>query len=171
MKYAPIAVLFLAGFALACVGSEPDAIDGGAGSAEEPPQTRIPPGVSVSMDTVSPTSYQLLREAVNSEDPLKVTLQVLVPSAATPVVVSKTLRVALDSLRRAESSLAAARIVAYVGRMTSSLEMKLYYAAWGEWVPPEGWDSTTNESLTRLHRTFTYSGRPEWDVEAAESND
>lgn len=168
MTYTPITLVLVAGLALACVGSEPAEDDG---SAEEPLQTRLPPGTSISRDTVSPASYQLISKTVNSEDPLKVTLRVMVPSEATPVAVKKTLRLALDSLRRRDSSLAAARMLAYVGQISNRREMKLYYAAWGEWVPLEGWDSTTSESLTRIHRTFTYSGRPEWDVEAAESNE
>lgn len=69
---------------------------------------------------------------------------------------------ALDSLARADSALVAARAIMYTGRLTSPREMTLFPSAWGLWIPPEGWDSATVESRSRLHRTFVYHGDPGW---------
>lgn len=157
---------FTAGFigllAFGCVGSEP-------GEQEDvvarEPQTKAPPSATIaSADSVRPHDYIVFDPTVDSEDPRKVTIRLLVMAEATRSSAGKTLRVALDSLARNDSSLAAARAVLYVGRSIGARELELYPVAWGEWVPPEGWASATVGARNRLHRTFVYSGYPEWAV-------
>lgn len=153
----------LGGAALSCVGSEPDreARADKVGTDRRPEPARAMPRP----DTLTPVTYQVIGSSVVSDSPRKVILRILVPSQATRPAANRTLRLTLDSLRQAEPDLVAARAVAYVGEMSARSEAKLYYAAWGEWVPPEGWDSATAESRDRTHRIITYAGYPEWEVE------
>lgn len=150
-----------AGLALACVGGERN-VRSEAENARKPETARPPPTTLVLPDTVSPVDYQVFEKSLESEQPRKALIRLLVLSPAGRPALGKTLRVALDSLGRADSTLVAARAILYTGRTSGPSEMTLKPVAWGEWIPPEGWDRATAESRSRLHRTFVYHGDPGW---------
>ncbi len=151
-------------FWAACVGSEAGA-DSRASrdSVVEQRTSNVPP------DTVSPAAYRVFETEVDSESPRKVTVRLLVLGQAPRAALYKTLRAALDSLARSDSAIVAARAILYTPRMTAPREMDLIPAAWGLWVPPEGWDSATVESRDRIHRTFVYGSNPRWGARPTNS--
>jgi hypothetical protein len=151
--------LLAAGFALGCVGSEK-----GEGQDTQVILPDSVPPVLVYRDTVSPADYKIFNSVEASRRPKKVLYRLLVMQRATSEVLSKTLRVALDSIARTDSSLAAARAILYTFRRTGPTGGKLVPRVWGEWVPREGWDRAPPRSRKRVYRSYIYLGRPGWSV-------
>jgi len=144
-----------------CVGSEPaDRTLQIESDAEDSPDA--PAVVEIGVDTVSPVAYQVFERTALGTSGDRAMFRVLVLVPATPEALGKTLRVALDSLGRADSKLVAARAVLYTARPTGALEARLIPRAWGEWVPPEGWGAASVASRKRYYRTYIYLGDPGW---------
>ncbi len=160
-----LSVALLAGLC-ACVGSEtyddrsePDA------DRTRPPQT--PKVRAIYEDTVAPVEYQLFEVEPDEEEPKKVTYRLMALQAGRQESMTKTVRLALDSLQRADTSLIAVRAVLYVFRPTARMEGRLVPAVWGEWVPPEGWDGAVESGRGRVHRSYVYAVNPGWVRPAA----
>ncbi len=154
------AVLLLGALA-GCVGSEPaDRTLQIESDAEDSPDA--PAVVEVGVDTVSPVAYQVFERTALGTGGDRAMFRVLVLVPAAPEALAKTLRIALDSLGRADSKLVAARAVLYTARPTGALEARLVPRAWGEWVPPEGWEAANGSARKRYYRTNIYLGDPGW---------
>ncbi len=151
--------LLAAGLALACVGSEKN----------EGQDTRViardsvPPAVTY-RDTVSPADYRIFQSVEATGHPKKMVYRLFVLQPASPDALSKTLRVALDSIAQADSSLAAARAVLYTFRRTGPSEGRLLPRVWGEWVPTEGWDRAPPRSAQGVYRSYIYRTNPGWSA-------
>lgn len=111
-------------------------------------------------DTASPVPYHLFDAAVETADPKRLTLRLLVFDPRGEANVSKTLRAAFDSIAAADSQLVAARAIVYTTRAAGEREADLVPIAWGMWVPPEGWGAAERSSRRRFHRTYVYFGTP-----------
>lgn len=149
----------------ACVGSETGGSTTERGSDQGASRSRAPENAGVSaiyLDTVSPLPYQVF-EVVPSEDESKrVTYRLMSMSPGAQESMIKTVRLALDSLQRADTSLVAVRAVLYAFRPTSRMEGKLVPVVWGEWIPPEGWDEAAPTGRKRIHRSYVYAVNPGW---------
>ena len=141
--------------ALACVGSE----DGGQ---VEERDTRQPGATSFGRDTVSPLTYLPVEIVVESEEPRKLTLHLIVPPAPTRQQKMATLRAALDSLSRADSTLAAARAILYAGQPNPEA-VDFIATGWAEWVPPEGFEEAPPRSPGRPYRVYVFHNDPGWN--------
>ncbi|MBI4513833.1 MAG: hypothetical protein HY702_06955 [Gemmatimonadetes bacterium] len=118
------------------------------------------PAAWVEADTASPVGYQVFQTVVDRETPKRVTLRILIFDPRGRANVSRTLRLVLDSLARAERDLVAARAIAYAPISQGRQRADLVPIAFGAWVPPEGWDSAGPASRQRVHRTYVYVGTP-----------
>ncbi len=139
----------------ACVGER---AGGGAGEGEE---RRDQPSEDVlsrsaGVDTAAPVDYQVFDSVVHAEDPRKVEYRVLALNRAGRPSLSRTLRLVLDSIGRADSSLVAARAVLYLYDSAAPRRGNVMPRLWGEWVPGVGWDSATAESRKQPHVIYTY---------------
>lgn len=119
---------------------------------------------AVYADTVTPAKYQLFQVDTDSEEPKKAIYRMMALERARAAALSKTVRLALDSLSRSDTSLVAARVILYVFVPTERSGGKLVPAVWGEWVPPEGWDEGRTRDSERFHRFYIYSGDPGWNI-------
>jgi hypothetical protein len=115
-------------------------------------------------DTVTPAEYQLFQVDTDSEEPKKVIYRMMVLERARAAALSKTVRVALDSLSRSDTSLVAARAILYVFVPKDRSGGKLVPVVWGEWVPPEGWNEGRTRASQRIHRSYIYSVDPGWNA-------
>jgi hypothetical protein len=163
-----VAVALIAGLS-ACVGSE----TGGDSSARNDDQdairtrTRENAGVgSVYLDTVAPLDYQVF-EIVPDEDEPKLTYRLMALQSGTPEAMTKTVRLALDSLQRADTTLVAVRAILYTFHPTTRREGKLLPVVWGEWIPPDGWEAAGTSERRRIHRSYVYAVNPGWERAAA----
>ena len=154
--HALIAILMAAG-AQACVGSE----DGGTVRKDDR-DVRDPSATSFGRDTAKAVSYYPVELVVDSEEPRKVTLHLIVTSEPTRAQKGATLRAALDSLSKADSALAAARAILYTGRRTPEA-VDFIAAAWAEWVPPQGFQAAPVRSESRIYRIYVFHADPGWD--------
>ncbi len=113
-------------------------------------------------DNVAPLEYQIFERVVQGESPPKTLhrLLVLVPESQERLI--KTVRVALDSIAAADTTVVAARAILYVFNQTGPREGDVIPVVWGEWLPPEGWAEAGPDSRRRLHRTYVYFGVPAW---------
>jgi hypothetical protein len=164
--YAVVALgLLLSSLTLGCVGSETGGRSSGA-DLENEEEHRVSPGDRATAfayaDTVSPLDYQIFNSVNQSGSPKKVLYRLLVMQPGSDEALGKTLRVALDSIAEADSSLAAARAILYVFQRTGRAEGKLVPRVWGEWVPLEGWDSMVARSRKQPYRLYIYHGNPGW---------
>ncbi|NIR44074.1 MAG: hypothetical protein GWN99_06110 [Gemmatimonadetes bacterium] len=151
---AVLAAAALGGVA-ACVGERSD--DEAAG--DDVPAVEFPedyPKGRAGVDTAAPVDYQVFDSVVHEEDPRKVEFRVLALSSANRSSLSKTLRLVLDSIGRADSALVAARGVIYVYDPTAPRRGNVVPRLWGVWVPGVGWDSATAESREEPHVVYTY---------------
>jgi hypothetical protein len=146
----------LSGLTAACVGGEWTEEESGSPGDPYRAASRAGP------DTVSPVPYQVFDHTVESEDPRKMMFRLVTMTEAGPDALSKTLRLALDSLGRADTTLVAARAVIYTFRPTTPRRGELVPGYWGEWTPPEGWEEASGDSRGRVYRTFVYNGDPGW---------
>jgi hypothetical protein len=156
----------------ACVGSEGGerATSGASGrerSTAAAPRNEREAG-AVYADTVTPAQYQLFKVDTESEEPKKVVYRMMVLERARAAALSKSVRLALDSLSRSDTSLVAARAIMYVFVPKDRSGGRLVPVVWGEWVPPEGWDKGTTRARERVHRSYIYSVDPGWSSEPVE---
>jgi hypothetical protein len=153
----------------ACVGSETGQQTSSRGSNPDAARSRPVErarGGAVYLDTVAPINYQLFESKADDEEPKKVTYRLMALGPGTLESMTKTIRLALDSLQRADTSLVAVRAVLYVVRPSGRMEGKLIPVVWGEWVPPDGWDAAAVSERRRIHRSYVYSVNPGWDRQA-----
>ena len=92
--------------------------------------------------------------APDEEEPKKVTYRLMALEVGRLESMTKTVRLALDSLQRADTSLVAVRAVLYIFRPTARMEGKLVPVVWGEWIPPDGWDAAAAGERRRIHRSY-----------------
>lgn len=149
------ALVLAAGLAAACVGSEP----GGRSENRVEARTGSTEGRVFGRDTAKALRYHVAETRVESEVPRKVTLHLLVMGETTKQGISATLRSALDSLGRADSTLVAAQAVLYTIRAKPGI-VDMVPTAWALWAPPEGWDSAGTGSGRGPYRTFVYHENP-----------
>jgi hypothetical protein len=151
---------------MACVGSETGERTTSASASQESNTAAAPENEretgAVYVDTVTPARYQLFQTDTDSEVPKKVIYRMMVLERARLAALSKTMRLALDSLSRSDTSLVAARAILYVFLPTDRSSGRLVPVVWGEWVPPEGWDQGRTRTRERLHRSYIYSVDPGW---------
>jgi hypothetical protein len=105
-----------------------------------------------------------LREPAVEIGPGRRTIHVMIVTTqnATAEQIRRTLLDAIDAETAADAELIALRAVAYLPRATSPGEAELVPIAWGEWLPPGGWEDTTARR-ERFQRTHTYIGTsPPW---------
>ena len=145
------------GLAAACIGSEPggrseNRVEARTGSTEGG-------GKVFARDTAKALRYHVAQTLVESEVPRKVTLHLVVMGETTKQGISATLRSALDSLGRADTTLVAAQAVLYTIRARPGV-VDMVPTAWALWAPPEGWDSAGTGSGKGPHRTFVYHENP-----------
>lgn len=164
-----IACAAVAGLIFGCVGeqSRPPGERGRQGAMETP----APPDSeahTVFADTVSPVDYQVFQTRVQSERPRKVEYRIVTLAEANQASLSKTLRLALDSIAGSDSSLVAVRGILYIYRPMTQRRGDLEPRAWGEWVPLDGWEAASEASRAGPHRVFTYDWRPDWSSQTAD---
>jgi hypothetical protein len=160
------AVALLAVLVTACVGSEGGAREerDASGSSE------APVGGRAFVDTVSPVAYRIFEVDTLSNSPRRALYRFMALADANREGMAKTLRVALDSIGRSDSSLVAARAILYTIHRTSVSEGRLVPRVWAEWVPPGGWDSVGTQRGRRAYRSYIYHSDPGWaSAEAADS--
>ena len=87
-------------------------------------------------------------------------LHVLVPAGATQAQIQRALTDVLLRTAEEDTTLVALRAVVYVLPPVQRGEVTLEPAAWGEWLPLEGWERATPESRSAFHRIYTYFGAP-----------
>ena len=156
-------VALLAGL-WACVGSETGGSESDTASNQDASRKRTSENAGVSaayLDTVSPLPYQVFEVVPTADESKKVTYRLMSLRPGPEESMIKTVRLALDSLQRADTTLAAVRAVLYAFRPTSRMEGKLIPVVWGEWIPPEGWDEAA-PGRKRIHRSYVYSVNPAW---------
>lgn len=158
---------------LACVGESdrdsPRVPAGREGVAAQQP--RQPAVSSLELDTIPALEYQLFQASIDSEDPKKATYRFLLLRSGTAAALTKTMRAVLDSLGRADPALVAARAVLYEYRPTGPTGGYVLPRAWGEWVPPEGWDGATAASRQTFHRSYIYRFDPGWSRSGPSASD
>jgi len=142
-----------------CVSSESGEVDS---SAMDMPDSDTIGGGSVYVDTVSPLPYEVFEQIVESEDPRKVMYRMMTLQDANWEALSRTVRLALDSLTSADSSLVAVRVTFYEVVPIDNMRGDLVARAWGEWIPREGWDAA-RRSVTP-HRSYIYHQNPGWSA-------
>ncbi|HSG81209.1 MAG TPA: hypothetical protein VLC48_03090 [Gemmatimonadota bacterium] len=113
-------------------------------------------------DTAQPVDYRLFDTRIESESPRKVEYWIMTAEVTDQASLSKTLRVALDSIAGSDSTLVAARGILYTVKPIDNRRGELTPRVWGEWVPPTGWDGATAESRAAPHRIYTFNQRPDW---------
>jgi hypothetical protein len=143
--------------ALSCVSSE----SGG----EDTPAMDVPDGDTISggsvyVDTISPVPYETFEQVVESENPKKVAYRMMMLREGSSEALSRTVRLALDSLSSADSSLVAARVTFYEIVPIDNMRGNLVARAWGEGIPREGWDAARRS--TSPHRSYIYHRNPGW---------
>lgn len=138
--------------ALACGDAVPEAEE-----ARPPVET----GEAPAPDIV-PTRV-FLREPAEGGPPGRLTLHLIVPGDAKREQIRQALVHVLEEAGAADSALVAARAIAYaVAAPQGGAEAEVVPLAWGEWLPPGGWDDPAAERGD-LHRVTTYFGAPpEW---------
>ncbi|MFO7259506.1 MAG: hypothetical protein DIU52_000020 [bacterium] len=134
-----------------------------AEDASPPPTTSTElgsPGPAVSwgdLPDVEPVEAHVFRRTLVPEaGPGRLMLHVLVGPGATEEQVRQALTDILTRTAEEDTTLLAVRAVAYVLPPVRSGEVELTPTAWGEWVPPQGWDGATPESRRQFHRIYTY---------------
>jgi len=159
---ASIALLF-GGAVTGCVGEQSgSAAEEQAGEVIELPFDPDEVLSGVLVDTTATFSYRTFEVTVTSESPRKVVYRLLTLEAGEPRVFAKTLRMALDSIARADSSLVAARAILYTFEPTGPRRGILTAHAWGEWLPLSGWDEAEAGHSDVPNRIYTYNQRPSW---------
>ncbi len=123
--------------------------------------TRAGTGVADSED-VAALEYQIFEQTVLSASPRKTLHRLLVMFPDSRARLSKTARVALDSIAAADTTVVAARVILYAFRQSGPNEGDVIPVVWGEWVPAEGWAEADRDSRRRWHRTYVYFGVPPW---------
>jgi hypothetical protein len=101
-----------------------------------------------------------MREAGPEVGPGRAILHALVPAGATEEQVRQALTSVLLRAAEEDTTLVALRAVAYVLPSVRTGEATLSPAAWGEWLPLEGWERAAPESRHAFHRIYTYFGAP-----------
>jgi len=163
-----LAVALLAGL-WACVGSETGGSTANRGNDRDADRAQRDEPARVGVvyeDTVSPIDYQLFEAKLGDEEPWKATYRMMALESGTRESMSRTVRLALDSLQRTDTTLVAVRAVLYIFRPTARMEGKLIPVMWGEWVPPGGWDAAVAGERGRIHRSYVYAMNPGWDRRA-----
>lgn len=162
-----VVVLSLASLALAmgCVGSEPRQEREERADVERPDSGLVRAG----RDTVTPAPYQIFDSQVASERPRRTMYRLLVMGQTGPDALGKAMRVALDSIGKADTTLAAARAILYQVRRVEARRGELVPTVWGEWVPVEGWEEVGARGPRKLYRTYVYHGDPGWGSAATET--
>lgn len=147
-----LAIGVLGAAALACGESERAA----PAVAEEPP---VASGVSwADAPEVDPVQADVfMREPVG---PGRLMMHALVPAGSTREQVRQTMFDLLSRTGAEDTTLVAVRLVVYVAPAGQGREAELTPSAWGEWLPPEGWDGATEASRRAFHRIYTYIGAP-----------
>ena len=92
---------------LGCVGSEPRQERQEGNGVERAPGLETRAG----RDTVAPAPYQIFDSEVASERPRRAIYRLMVMGQARPEALGKAVRLALDSIGKADSTLAAVRAI------------------------------------------------------------
>lgn len=167
----PILVAVLAAGLCACVGSETGGTASAGRSSDQSASRQQAPAEarakSVDLDTVATLGYQVFEIVPDEDEPKRATYRLMSLRPGSPESMMKTVRLALDSLQRADTTLAAVRAVLYAFQPTAPMEGKLVPVVWGEWVPPEGWDDAGPSGRRRIHRSYVYAVNPQWDRTSA----
>ena len=154
----------------ACVGSETGERTSNRGNDQDANRSRPREAARVGavyLDTVAPINYRLFETEPEDDAPKKITYRLMALQSGNQESMTKTVRLALDSLQRADTSLVAVRAVLYIFRPTARMEGKLIPVVWGEWVTPEGWDAAAAGERRRIHRSYVYAVNPGWDRRAS----
>ncbi len=153
-----VAALALLAMAASCVSSEDSRGNRATETAQDDDSIG---GGSVYVDTVSPLPYEIFESVVVSQDPKKVLYRAMILREGRWEAVSRTLRLAMDSLTSADPDLAAARVTIYRIVPIDNMRGNLVAEAWAEWVPREGWDEARG-GRNRMHRSYIYHQDPGW---------
>jgi len=154
-----------------CVSSETGGAAGARGSlAAGDSSADVATGVGAFEDTVSPLQYHLFDSVNESDRPKKVLHRLVVLGKGSRERFGKTLRVAIDSLTSADTSLIALRAILYEVVRTAEMEGGLVPRAWAEWVPSEGWDTAATSRREQTHRFYIYTVPPGWVVTMSSSD-
>lgn len=116
----------------------------------------------VDYDTIAAAEYRVFDTTLNSERPKKLTLRLVAMGTASEFEAAKALRSVLDSIAEVDTAVVAARAILYQALQTGPREAQLLPIGFALWLPPEGWDGATEDSRSRLHRTYVYQGAPDW---------
>jgi hypothetical protein len=154
-----IAVVWLTG---GCVGDQSSPQDERAREPADPSVPAMSGYRGPVADTAQLVSYQVLETQVESESPRKVEYWLVTTEVTGTASWSKTLRLALDSIAAADSTLVAARGILYLLEPIDDRRGRLTPRVWGEWLPAAGWNDAGEESRGELHRIYTYNQRPDW---------
>jgi len=141
-----------------------------AGCAEEAPPPTVASAEPVSgvswgeAPEVEPVEAQVFgRTPVTEAGPGRVLLHVLVQAGATEEQIRRTLMDVLTRAAEEDTTVVALRAIVYVLPKEHSGDVELAPTAWGEWLPPQGWEGATPESRREFHRIYTYFGvAPPW---------
>ncbi|KPK65475.1 MAG: hypothetical protein AMS21_04575 [Gemmatimonas sp. SG8_38_2] len=155
----PVAIVLIVA-AAGCVGSE----TGARGSLAAGDSSAIQPIRVSYADTVSPLQYHLIERLEESDAPKKVLHRLVVFGEGSQDRFGKTLRVVMDSLTSADTSLVALRAILYEVVRTSETAGGLRPRGWAEWVPSEGWDAAATSRREGTHRFYVYTTPPGWLV-------
>lgn len=155
--------LWVALAAVAGVAGAAGAACGDSGRAPRPPERADAarprePAYTAGPDTASPVPYLVFDPKVETEDPRRLTLRMLVFQPENTAGVAKSVRLAFDSVAAADARVVAARAILYAPRARSQSQADLVPIGWAAWVPPEGWASVGPDSRRRIHRTHVYFG-------------
>lgn len=135
-----------------CVGEQTE-------ESADQERDRSYPTVAVT-DTVAAVGYSVFDTVVHSQEPRKVEYRLLALQNAERPALVKALRLALDSIGRADTTLVAARGVLYLYEAAGPRRGNLVPRLWGEWVPHVGWDSASAASRRVPHVVYTYNLPP-----------
>jgi hypothetical protein len=116
------------------------------------------------VDTATTLRYHAFERRVESEHPRKMFFRIMVLEEGGQDQLSRTLRLAIDSIARADSSLVAMRAAMYTFRPTGPRRGVLTARVWAEWLPPVGWDEagTAADTSSAPNRTYLWDRPRAW---------
>jgi len=155
-------------FLLGCRGEAPsDAPLPGAGdqvsAGNESPPAEVAPTAESASEPVAgeiveaePVAYQIFDDTLEPTAPRRVTLHMLVSTAADRNQLRATMAEAITSAVDQDPEAVAIRVIGYRPRQTAPDEAEMEPFVWAEWLPNEGWYEATEASRDGLHRMYFY---------------
>jgi hypothetical protein len=115
------------------------------------------------VEEVTPAELQVFQREGSPATEGRLLVHALVPDQAT----QEEVRVGIHQMLRAEAAadpaILAVRLIAYGARPRGQTEAELVPIAWGELVPPGGWDAARPGATVAFQRIYTYFGAgPDW---------